>query len=214
MAPAPRFWVSRRVAVATGRAEPEPGGERGCGDAGRQGRREGDRGARPQRGCGDGGVGGRMDGGMEARREGCREGWMQLAAPPPKFAGGDDRFQANAHLSCPNYTAGDEEQTPPSECHSRAAASIGVAQGTQRRDPAGWHPPAHAAPSTQLRGLGASQGSTQGWAPGKQHPANSTPRCRPVRLQHSTRAARSSSTPCARSSLNVLFGESAVVSRD
>lgn len=81
---------------------------RGGGVAGKEGRGSG---ARLQQGCGDEAW---VDRGMEARREGCREGWMQLAAPPPKFAGGDDRFQANAHLSCPNYTAGDEEQTPPS----------------------------------------------------------------------------------------------------
>lgn len=79
-----------------------------------RGGREGGKGIRGHGCSGDAGTEAWVDRGMEARREGCREGWMQLAAPPPKFAGGDDRFQANAHLSCPNYTAGDEEQTPPS----------------------------------------------------------------------------------------------------
>lgn len=65
--------------MATGRAEPEPGGERGCGEVGWQGRREGDQG----HGCSrDAGTEAWVDRGMEARREGCREGWMQLAAPP------------------------------------------------------------------------------------------------------------------------------------
>lgn len=59
LAPAPWFWVSRRVAVATGRAEPEPGGERGCGVAGKEGR----------------GSGGTAAAGMRGRRRGWTEGW-------------------------------------------------------------------------------------------------------------------------------------------
>lgn len=79
---------------------------RGGGVAGKEGRGSG---ARLQQGCGDGGVGGQRDGGTEGRLQG---GVDAAGCSPPKFAGGDDRFQANAHLSCPNYTAGDEEQTP------------------------------------------------------------------------------------------------------